>query len=550
MNIKLIVDDIIFMLDLNKKQLAEKLKINQTEFYRLYRKKKDDKFIKMIYDFIRENKLQLNDTYENYFKHYFLNKNGWLKMIDTIKILNEVQNAKGKEKIDILKRNKDNEILKEILFYTYNPYLVFHIAEKRLNKFLCSGHSTNELHLFDWYEYKSILDKILKKDGVSDLACETLAGFILQYDRVNQNILTNIIYKDLRIGLSSKSINKVWVDLIPEYKIQLAEPCDDDEYLKFEKIMISRKFNGLRCCFFKYENKIFGISRGGLLFEFYSEIKKQLLQISMMNDYVLDGEIITLKNGIEDFNKTISISRRKEKSNKDDDNCFVIFDVIDKNKYFETNKLILERIIGKFNFEKSKVKNGTMYQNYKMIYNYFQIESDKILKTFYHKTKYKNIFLAHQVICQSNIDCNQVNLLFQHSIKQKWEGLMIKDGGKEYQFKRNKNILKMKDFNDDEFEIINFIEGCGKYKNNLGSIIIKLKSGESVGVGSGFKDCERKIIWDRKDYIMEKKLSLHLSYKQITKDKNGNNSLQFPIFLNFRLNKEDISIDEIKNELI
>ena len=45
-------------------------------------------------------------------------------------IIQQLQNTGGtNDKISILKRNSDNELLKKVLYYTYNPLLTFKITE-------------------------------------------------------------------------------------------------------------------------------------------------------------------------------------------------------------------------------------------------------------------------------------------------------------------------------------------------------------------------------------------------------------------------------------
>ena len=45
-------------------------------------------------------------------------------MEEVLKILEEIKNASGKAKQDILEKNKDNDLLKKVLFFVYNPYIV------------------------------------------------------------------------------------------------------------------------------------------------------------------------------------------------------------------------------------------------------------------------------------------------------------------------------------------------------------------------------------------------------------------------------------------
>ena len=49
-------------------------------------------------------------------------------------ILDIMSNSGTNETIDTLNKNEDNERLKQILFYTFNPLYVFGISSKKIEK--------------------------------------------------------------------------------------------------------------------------------------------------------------------------------------------------------------------------------------------------------------------------------------------------------------------------------------------------------------------------------------------------------------------------------
>jgi DNA ligase-1 len=59
-------------------------------------------------------------------------------------------------------------------------------------------------------------------------------------------------------------------------------------------------------------------------------------------------------------------------------------------------------------------------------------------------------------------------------IKQGYEGSIVRQDS-EYEEKRSKNLLKLKDFKDDEFEILDIIEGVGNRSGMVGYIKLKTK---------------------------------------------------------------------------
>ena len=85
-------------------------------------------------------------------------------------------------------------------------------------------------------------------------------------------------------------------------------------------------------------------------------------------------------------------------------------------------------------------------------------------------------------------------------------------------------------FESDEFKIIDFEEGDGKYKGTLGKVIVDV-NGVAVGVGSGWTDADRSEIWGNKDKYLGNLIEVR--YQEKTKD----NSLRFPTVKGFRIDK-------------
>ena len=71
------------------------------------------------------------------------------------------------------------------------------------------------------------------------------------------------------------------------------------------------------------------------------------------------------------------------------------------------------------------------------------------------------------------------------------EGLMLHKGSSLYTAKRSGDLLKVKPYTDDEATVIGHIPGKGKYKDELGALLVVLKNGLRFKIGTGFSDAER-----------------------------------------------------------
>ena len=103
---------------------------------------------------------------------------------------------------------------------------------------------------------------------------------------------------------------------------------------------------------------------------------------------------------------------------------------------------------------------------------------------------------------------------------------MIKNWDAIYEFKRSKNLLKMKLMDSLDLPVVDIFEGTGKYTGMMGGVYVDYK-GYKVGVGSGWSDEQRLRFWKYPNEILGK--TLEIAYQAETKNKDGGLSLSFPV---------------------
>lgn len=72
------------------------------------------------------------------------------------------------------------------------------------------------------------------------------------------------------------------------------------------------------------------------------------------------------------------------------------------------------------------------------------------------------------------------------------EGLMLHLGSSTYKNYRSDDLLKLKKHSDAEAVVIRHIDGKGKYKGLMGSVLVETDDGKQFKIGSGFSDAERR----------------------------------------------------------
>ena len=296
-------------------------------------------------------------------------------------------------------------------------------------------------------------------------------------------------------------------------QVQLAKPYDHKYLTKFNGLgYYSRKFDGKRMYYlddiaYSRDNKI---CRPAPI----AHITAQISACHELRDFVTDGEVLYFnENYSENFKKAISLTSRIERSPECERLYYVIFDLIHSD-FFRVEE---EYEAFANTYEKLKVK----------------LEAEPIEgRCDLLKTKLPNVYIAKQ--------SNDLFEFTNHPQYKDWEGLMLRDAGAPYQYKRTDKLLKIKQWQDIECKVVGVKAGIGKHLGRLGALIVDYK-GYVVAVGSGFNDQEREILWRELkeggrlyDSLVNGELYIKVKYFEESQDADGNISLRFPTYLCFR----------------
>ena len=403
------------------------------------------------------------------------------------------------DKVEILKKQSD--FIQKVLEYTYNPYKQYNVTSKTCKK--NSG-------LFKYNTYNSIfelLDDLTNRKYTGHDAIAAVNGFTTANPGY-EDLIYNIIDKDLKTRTGAKVINKAFPNLIPTFNVALAQSyegkCDWNNTW-----YASRKLDGVRClAVVDVEGKCTLYSRMGKEFTTLNKIKYAIEATGIINT-VFDGEICIIdKDGNEDFQSVMKELRRKD--HQIENPTFMLFDMIHKTD-FENNKST-------------------------------EILSDRLhtLRSWLgprHATKDTLRYLDQAVVS----DGRHFDIWNQMATDNNWEGFMLrKDVG--YEGKRSKNLLKVKSFYDAEYEVLGWDidnhevvrDGKSESMTMLAQVWIEHK-GYIVKVGSGFSQEQRLEYMDGS--IVGKTITVQ--YFEETKNDKGGISLRFPTVKHIYENKRD-----------
>lgn len=416
-----------------------------------------------------------------------------------------LQSLKGtKEKQEYVRKHSNDEWFCKFLYYALNPMLTYNLSEKTLTTpTIGSGHVPSESQMFkDIFE---CCDYLASRRGIdSDVLFRVQFFLDIMCNDYEKELYIKLLSKTLRLGLTAKTVNKIIPGLIPEWEVQQAYPIDKYPIKEGTKFWLTQKLNGVRATF--YDGKL--IARSGVPYNGLDHLISEI-EHSPISSYVLDGEL-TLKNkGSRSDNEAFRVATGI--LNSDDVNktaiCYTVFDIIPREDFDSDNP--------------------------KIPYS----ERRKMLDIFSKFVSDDGTLRVLPVLYQGD-DQLVIDKLLGQMVAEDKEGLML-NTDVPYKRTRHKGILKIKRFYTMDLKIIGYEEGTGRLEGTLGALVLEYK-GNTVKVGSGFTDEQRTEFWANRNDIIGS--LCEVKYKEISSDKNtGLESLQFPVFVQMRFDKSEVS---------
>ena len=423
-----------------------------------------------------------------------------MRIHDAALMLPELAAIKGMNaKKDYIEAHKDNDDFVWMLRLCLDPLFSYNISMNRL----IDGTNSDIYVAHRFKDIFHVCATLSSSKGISDEMFHRVVSFLKDAPASVRYVYAGVISKTLRLGVTAKTVNKVIPGAIFEWEVQQAYPIEKYPLKDGVWFSISQKLNGVRATF--YKGNLYG--RSGNILTGLDHITSQISD--KCEGLVLDGELTLKHNGEYSDNEAFRIATGIINSDREQkrDIMFTVFDVL-------TNK----------EFEDGETADGYSLRSVvlKSFALLFEDSSDvEMLPCLYQGT-----------------DQNEIDVWLDRMVAEGKEGLMI-NLDVSYKCKRHNGILKVKRFYTMDLPILRCEEGTGRLAGTLGSIVVDY-DGTEVGVGSGFTDEQRAWIWDHQEEVVG--VLAEVKYKEISYDKStGNSSLQFPVFVSLRTDKDSVS---------
>ncbi len=440
-----------------------------------------------------------------------------MTFIEGLKLLRTT--IKKKDKESLLLEYADVPYFKASLSFLTNPYDVVGISTKKMKK---DVEPTLNVKTFD-----GLLTYLRQHPTGTDKDLSVVKGYLSLFENDDREIVSELIAKTLKVGLSAKTLNNVYgKDFVPTFDVQLAFPYDKkiQKYTDTDKFYVTQKLDGHRALttveFKDNQIVISTLTRRGQQIDGLTELHEDVITFiksntevmkTFENGFVLDGELLlrnpnNLSTG-ELFQETSKVLRKDgEKKNV----MYNLFDILPLNEFL---------------YQKASTET-------------YEYRRTKWLNKL-NKSKCIRVIPVLDVINK-----NDIPKWSTYATEQGWEGVMLNAANGTYRKTRSPELLKVKKMHTADLEIVGFNEAIsGAYKGNLGSLNVRLDDENEIQVGSGLTDEIRDEIWNNQDKYLG--VMIEVQYFEMTTNKDGGKSLRFPVFKDFRFDKtpEDTNIE-------
>ena len=424
------------------------------------------------------------------------------------KIIKELETDNSRLfKESVVEKNLNDKNFQEGLAMCLDPLVTFGV--KQVPESNADGKG------LEWDDFKKAANLLIEREKTGHAARDLIIDLASSSKKDQWNDwYRRILIKDLRCGVSEKTVNNVAKRMGLQYRVPVFSCMLAHDGAKHPKkikgdCLVEYKYDGVRVIAIVMKGKATLYSRNGKIFNNFPHIEN-VLSRPEYNNIVFDGEVMS-----DDFQALMKQVYRKSGA-QTEDAYLALFDMLPLNEF---NK-------GKSNLNSIERKN----------------ELNKIAKNF----DVNVIKLVDYEIINFDNDNGQAKFsaMNKEALEKGFEGLMIKPNSNYYECKRSHAWLKIKPFIEVTLKIVDIQEGTGKHAGKLGAFQVEgSDDGKffSLSVGSGLTDDDREKFWNSKDKLIGRLIEIRAD--AITQSIEGEHySLRFPRFKNYRGFEKDEKI--------
>jgi DNA ligase-1 len=369
-----------------------------------------------------------------------------------------------------------------------------------------------------WPKFWAMLEGLRLRTLTGHNAKTAIEFMSEQFDSDEWNgLCRRVIIKDLRCGISEKTLNKVLGNTewkIPVFTCQLATDSEKHTAKMTGIKRLEQKLDGVRVLAVITKTTVNLYSRNGKPFDNFPHIVESLEDIrnkfaklfqSCPHGFVLDGEIIG-----ESFQALMKQAQRKSDV-KTDGMTYSVFDWLPLA-----------------DFERG-FWNAQQHKRFHILEEYREV---------FELTDCVRVMVGIDVDLDTAEGHDIMRRYAEDSVALGFEGIMIKDLGAPYECRRSTFWMKLKPVYDYDLKVVAVEEGTGRNVGKLGALVCEGTDDDRLircNVGTGLTDAQRDDYWTNRSVIIGQ--TAVVLADAVTQNQDGSYSLRFPRFKTFRDDK-------------
>lgn len=480
---------------------------------------------------------------------------------EMLQCLSSIYSTSGrKDKEALLEKQKNNPYLKELLIKSMSTSVVIGISEKTFQKIIDKSemYYKPEQEKALWKVDNTITHENFKAcinliDELNSQSKPTPNNNVI--DKLTQIFLTlcpierywyyRMFIGNLSIGIGPKAVNKIFGPIIEQYTPMLADSgieklskwtFNSDEVISY---YTDTKIDGLRLTTFFYPDNVIVKTRSGKRFwplEIY--FKEHLLNHDYIQNFInvisnefnekcndntlgfaIDSEILDLDGTWESSVSLVNVDNLQVTKLDEFNNSIpafhlLCFDLVNLNPFKPEN----------FN---KQVTTLPYYRRRELLEYFVNMMPNIMPFKFFKLTK------VTECITLENVQTKA-----QEYINNGYEGAVVKHPYHQYICDRKNVWLKIKDIQTFDGIITDVLPGesSGKYNSMASKLLVKVNiDGKDIigTIGTGFKDEDRKYLWDNKNSVIGKVVEFTLLSKTV------NDNFRSGVYKGLRIDKVD-----------
>ena len=398
----------------------------------------------------------------------------------------------------IIEAEKDNQELFEGFQLALSPFVTFGVKK-------VPSHGGPDGQGLPWVAFKELCELLRTRQLTGDAARDAIELALSASTKSQWNDwYRRILIKDLRCGVSEKTVNKIKKDAVPLFECMLAHDGANHESKVSGKKLLEPKLDGVRVLTIVdcEARTVVQYSRNGKELVNFPHITDGLLAHidDFERSFVLDGEIISTS-----FQALMKQVHRKSDADASDA-VLMLFDILPLSEFKKGKSVLGQR------------RRSAFLKQFKAVFD-----------------KVGNIGIVPQL--EVDLDTAVGEMQFaqfnKEAIANGYEGIMIKDIDSPYVCKRHVSWLKQKPFIEVTLKAVSVEEGTGKNVGKMGAVVFEGEDDGKfirVSVGGGWTDKDRDEIWAAKDDVLGQMGEIRGDAVTKSQDSDSDYSLRFPRF--------------------